>query len=173
MAAALSLEFLSLSLSLPWGFTLSCAWLAFLPFLSLLCSLTFQGFRRSILFLSVQLFRYGCCVLLLYFTLFSYSWRRASDKFPFPPVLLQLHFFGPRQAVAPGFFTYPLWSAVSMAIAPILHSHRGRCAWLIHLSPLVRCVHGIASLASSHIGCCDRTCGDGSWSFFLPYRLFC
>ena len=149
-----------------------CAFLCgagFPSFLSL-CSLTFHGFLRPILFLSVRLL---LCysINLLSFILFSYSWRRASGKFPSPPILLQLQFFRLRSASAPGFFTYPLWSAVSMVIAPILHSHSGRCAWLIHLSPLVRCVHGIASLARSHIGCCDRTCGDGPWSFFLPYRL--
>ena len=114
-----------------------------------------------------------CCIIqLLCFLLHCFLTVGGELLVSSPPhVLLQLQFFGLRSAVVPGFFTYPLWSAVSMAIAPILHSHRGRCSWLLHLSPLVRCVHGIASLARSHIACCDRTCGDGPWSFFLPYRL--
>ena len=37
--------------------------------------------------------------------------------------------------------------------ASLLQCLLGRCAWSRHLSPMVRCVHGIASLARSHIGC--------------------
>ena len=37
--------------------------------------------------------------------------------------------------------------------ASVLHRLLGRCAWRRHLSPLVRCVLGIPSLARSHIGC--------------------
>ena len=146
--------------------------------LSFLCSLISGFFWVSLYswgFCCVFLCWCGCCCLIRFFSFiilsFYFSWRRASGKFPSPPVLLQLQFFGPHSAVAPGLFTSALWSTVSMAVAPFLHSHSGHCAWLIHLSPLVRCVHGIASLARSHIDCCDRTCGDGSWSFLLPYRL--
>ena len=84
---------------------------------------------------------FSFCITLVYFI--SFSWRQASGKFPSSPTFHQLQFF-------------------SAAI--------GRCSWRLHLSPLVRCVHGIASLARPHIGCYDRTCGDGPWSFFLPYR---
>ena len=72
---------------------------------------------------------------------------------PSPPFMLQLQFFQPHWAAAPGFINYPLWSVVSMAIAPDLQSLNGRCFWLTHLCPLFRCVHGIASLACSHIVC--------------------
>ena len=84
---------------------------------SLLYFLIIRGLRsgyfvRSILRAGAVVLSY-CCIVLL--CLFSFSWRRASGKFPSPPAILQLQFF-------------------SAAI--------GHCAWRLQLSPLVRCVHG-------------------------------
>ena len=80
-------------------------------------------------FFALQCLHYGCflqsivpavAVVLLYSRLlccvsFLSVWRWASGKFPTPPAVLRLQFF-------------------STAI--------GHCAWRLHLSPLVHCVHG-------------------------------
>ena len=102
----------SLALYLPWRFVPSSAVLSSF-FSSLLCSLTFPGFLRSLFFLRVLL---GCYVplwvqfsysfLFLSCNFFYWSWRRASGKFHSPPILLRAAF--------------------------------GCCAWPLQLSPLVR-----------------------------------
>ena len=90
------------SLSLPWVCVPSSKGLSFLLFFPCCALSTFRVFLRSLVFLRVLL----CCyvpvrVLLcylfifLYCQLFYYSWRRASGKFPLPPVILQLQFFRP------------------------------------------------------------------------------
>ena len=98
-----------------------------------------------------------CCSLLLgvfpahplygYRFLLFYSLTRFQLCYPFHLIcVLSFLFVGGETLVSS-------LSSSLRSSALLLECLVGRCAWLIHLSPLVRCVHGIVSLARSHIGC--------------------
>ena len=145
----------------------SILFFALISHISGISALSFSILRASFIH-----FRCGsfCFILFSLFTLCTSSWRRAPGKFPLSSHHTSALVLPAALAAVPCLFDYLLWSAVSVAIALHLQSFIGRCSWLTHLWPLYRCVHGIALPACSHIGCYDRSCGDGPWSCFLPYR---